>query len=298
MRHQRAMLALAFASGLAGCTTQLPPDAGLLRRAEQESPGDGFSHVAFDGVLERFVRDGYVDYPGLLADRGELDAYYARLAARSPDSHPVLFAGRDAKLAYWINAYNASVLEAVLAYYPVDSVKDIEPPAGLFFLPRLAGFFYLQKITLGGVRYNLYDLENEVIRRRFEEPRIHFAINCASESCPRLPSRAFLPETLEAQLATEARNFIREPRNVEIDPEAGTITLSAIFDWFEDDFVEWTARSDGDRQAGLLDYIGPHLDAEQRAALALCADCRVGFFEYDWAINDQARQPAEGSAER
>jgi hypothetical protein len=255
--------------------------------APSPAPPASFSHTDLDAVLQRFVDEkGRVDYAGLARDPAQLDAYYAQLARISPDSDPALFPSADARLAYWINAYNAAALETVLRHYPIESVKDVRSPA-LFFLPRLAGFFYLQQVTLGGKKTNLYELEMGLIRKRFADPRIHFALNCASISCPRLPREAFTAEALQGQLARETQLFISEERNVLIDPAAGTITLSSIFDWYDEDFLDWLQSERPEAEQSLVGYVEPYLSTSAAALLRACEPCEVEFREYDWGLNDQ-----------
>ncbi len=273
---------------LTACTTIPAPDAvspGMT------APVAEFSHAGFDRVLDQFVDErGRVDYAALARDTRPIDAYYAQLAAASPDSHPDLFPTEDSKLAYWINAYNASVIVTVLYHYPIESVKDVRSDA-LFFLPRLAGFFYLQRIELGGAKMNLYALENDLIRKRFADPRIHFALNCASLGCPILPRHAFHPASLRAELDAETTKFIGEGRNVDVDAVEQKIRLSAIFEWYERDFTAWMEQNHPDRPATLIGYIGLHLSPESTDDLDRCEKCEVEFVPYDWALNDQ-REPA------
>jgi hypothetical protein len=177
-----------------------------------------FSHEDFDRVLYRFVDDqGRVDYAALKRDARDLERYYLFLSAYSPDSHPALFPTESSKLAYWLNAYNAAVIKTVLTYYPLSSVGDIKPPLLLFFLPQQSGFFLFQRATFGGSTTSLYFLEHWVIRRRFADPRVHFALNCASRGCPRLPRQAFTAEHLDEQLDHETRKFLAEERNFTIN---------------------------------------------------------------------------------
>lgn len=283
-RAQLALLALVLLG--TGCTTTLEPGPQALG-ASDLTP-DRFTHTVFDGVLREYVdSEGRVEYARLAEESTALDRYYTSLARRSPDSHPALFHNDSERLAYWINAYNAAVLKLVLEHYPIESVEDVPNPKVLFFAPRLAGFFYFSRIVLGGDELSLYALENSIIRERFSEPRIHFALNCASSSCPRLPARAFDAAVLDAQLEAETRTFIAERRNVAIDPDAGTITLSSIFAWYESDFLEAVAAGDDEnRNPTLVDYIEPYLDSKQGVALRRCSDCRVEFAPYDWRLND------------
>ncbi len=256
-----------------GCASVIEPLPGV------PEPGP-FDHTELDLVQQRFVDDrGRVDYDGLALDRKALDHYYLRLATMSPRSHPDFFPTREDELAYWINAYNAAVLVTVLEYYPIDSVGDVKAPLVLrpflFGKSRLAGFFYFQHVRLGGEKMSLYDLENKIIRG-YGEPRIHFAINCASVGCPFLPQHAFSPETLDTELDREARRFFASPEKLLIDHEARIVWVSPILDWFREDFSE-----------DLLAYVRRYVAPERRTELDRAADYELRFMEYDWGLNRQ-----------
>ncbi|MEM9174266.1 MAG: DUF547 domain-containing protein [Myxococcota bacterium] len=289
-RSRPSPLALARAAGLlvvalvlAGCGATRGAIGPAPTPAAGESPV--FQHEDFDRFLSRHVDDaGRLAYAAAATDRADLDRYLADLSSASPDSHPERFASEADRLAYWINAYNASVIDRVLAHYPIESVQDVRGPWLARLLPEGAGFFVFETFALGGKRTRLYTLENALIRKRFAEPRIHFALNCASASCPRLPARAFRGETLEVQLARETRRFLAESRNVDIDPEAGVIRLSSIFDWYTKDFARPTGPRRGD--AVLVTYLAQALDGAARRRLEACVDCRVEFVPYDWSLND------------
>ena len=270
-----------------GCTTIHP-----LRGEPQAPPvGVSFSHDRFERVLTAFVdEDGRVDYAALQATSGDLEAYYQLVATYSPDSHPDLFPGKDHRLAYWINAYNATAIKTVLTYYPIDSVLDVENPWPFFFLTDKAGFFFFQRLSFGGATTSLYYLENEVIFERFDDPRIHFALNCASLGCPRLPSRAFTGEDLDRQLEHETRRFLAEGRNFTIDHAAQRIHLSTIFQWYEEHFTDWYGRRFPGRAATLLSYISLYLPPAKAETLQEISDrYRLHFVPYDWGLNDQQR---------
>ncbi len=263
-----------------GCTKIAPsanaPSAPL--------PKSGFSHEAFDRVLREFVDErGRVDYARLQTGRNDLDRYWALLARFSPDSHSELFPDDSSRLAYWINAYNAVTIEIVLHHYPIDSVLDVGPPKLLFFFPGKSGFFYFQRFVLGGKKMSLHHLENEIIRQRFDEPRVHFALNCASGGCPILPRRAFTAESLDSELDRETRRFLTESRNFRIDHERKTILLSEIFDWYRDDF---TAPA---KEASLLDYVKGHIGADGATELERSSAYAIEFTPYDWRLNGQRR---------
>jgi len=276
MRTVRTPLLLLLASiallGV-GCATRIEP------RPRLPEPG-AFSHRDLDEVQRRFVNElGRVDYDALAADRTALDRYYRQLSMVSPRSHPALFPTREDELAYWINAYNAAVLVTVLEHHPIDGVGDVKAPLALrpllFGKARYAGFFVFQQVTLGGERMNLLDLENEIIRS-YGEPRIHFAINCASIGCPLLPQHAFHPDRLDTELDHEARRFFASREKLRIDHEERVIWLSSILSWFRDDF--------GD---SLRAFVRRYCSAERQAELDRAAGYELRFIDYDWGLNRQ-----------
>jgi hypothetical protein len=237
----------------------------------------GFSHADWTRVLARHVDTrGMVDYQALARDRGDLDRYLAAVEARSPRSHPQLFPSRADQLAYWINAYNAQIFKGVLARGPE---RDSVWKGGLI---SGKAFFEDMDIVLGGETMSLKSLEDDIVRREFQDPRIHAALNCASKGCPRLPQKAFEAASLQAELDAAMREFVAEARNVAVDGRTRTVTLSRIFDWFEDDFLDHEKRQ-GARDPNVLDYVNRYRAADLRVP----RDYRIKFFEYDKAINQQ-----------
>ena len=232
-----------------------------------------FDHSTWDRVLKAHVNDiGEVDYAALKANRGDLDLYIQQLAKSSPISDPGRFSGKAGALAYWMNAYNAFVMRGVVDEWPTKSVRDL----GIFY-----GFFRGNDYVAGGSKISLQDLENDIIRKRYNEPRIHFGIVCASISCPLLEKEAFTAENLERLLDRQTRRFVKQPRNVYIDRNANKVTLSAIFDWYKEDFGPKNLK-DKDR---LLGFILPYLSAGRRKELGALRDPALKFFDYDWSIN-------------
>ncbi len=265
MRYRSLVLLLALGLfvvlGLTRCGTTL--------RAEYVEPDDG----AYAEVLGRYVdADGRVDYAGLAKDRRRLHAAYAFVAGIDPAGLP----DRDAELAFWIDAYNLAVLVGVDAYRPIDSVRDVSSPVP--FLPEGAGFFYFTRFVIGGETMSLYHLEHEILRKRYGEPRIHFAINCASGGCPKLEAVPWRGGNLSEHLDEATRRFIADPDQVRIHPESRRIEISPIFDWFREDF--------GDLYGFLIRY-----SAGARAAALRRArdeDFAIEFFAYDWSLNDRS----------
>ncbi len=273
---------------LSACSTTISPSD-----LASSAPDSTFSHDLLDQVLGTHVDErGRVNYAALQAEPATLDRYYSLVAAYSPDSHPDLFADEAARFVYWINAYNAAVLKAVLANYPITSVSDVSGPPLSGLVSEQIGFFYFQKLVFGGAKINLYDLEHEIIRKRFPDPCLHFAINCASAGCPRLPRQAFHVAHLEDELDRETRYFVNDPRNLRVDDSTQVILISSIFDWYRDDFLGWMATSFAQTpDPDLLDYARLYLSAGRRAEVdrAEAAGYVVQTIPYDWRLNDQGR---------
>lgn len=246
-----------------------------------EQPPTGFDYSWWNAALGRWARPGGVDYDAVRSEQGDLRRFIATLGRIGPRATPQRFATEPERLAYYINAYNALVLFAVVDNWPIDSVHDVrgwlDPRAGF-------GFFYGLRFPLDGGETNLYNLENEVIRG-FVDARVHAALNCASKSCPALAPHAFEPARLDEQLDAVTRDFCSNPPHVRVDDDAKQIQLSAIFDWYRTDFEEHARRLG--RPATILDFIlafaTPSVAAEVKRARS--ADFKVVFQPYDWALN-------------
>jgi len=291
-RTALVLVALAGVSGalvLASCKTLVAPLAELAPTPPPVAP----DLELYARVLERFVdAEGNVDYARLKVDATDLERFYAQIAAVGPDSHAELFPERHDRLANWINAYNAATLVSVARLYPLESVADLGPPWYVFFLRDTAGFFYFRQQVFGGERYDLYTLENEVIRERFGDARIHFALNCASAGCPRLPREPFTAARLDEQLERETRRFFAEPRNLSIDHEGRTVSLSQILEWYAQDYLDDLAEQ-GVEAPTLLEYAARFAPDELAAQLrGPAADYELRFVPYDWRLNDIGLQRA------
>ena len=244
-------------------------------------PQEGFDYSWWNGALGRWVDGGRVDYDAVLSEEDDLRRFVATLGIAGPRSTPELFQAEPERLAYYLNAYNALVLFAVLDNWPIESVHDVhgwlDPRKGF-------GFFYGLQMPLDGEATNLYDLENGVIRG-FKDARIHAAINCASKSCPPLAPFAFEPATLDAQLDQVTQAFCSTAPHVSIDEPSKEIRLSAIFDWYRVDFEEHARRLG--KPATALDFIEAFATPEMAAALAEArgVDFEVVFQPYDWMLN-------------
>lgn len=250
--------------------------AAVLALAGAAGAAESFSHEDWGRVLAESVDEhGFVDYRRLAGDRSTFDRYIARLRAHSPASDPALFPTADHELAYYINAYNAWVIWGVL-----DRGPDIDSVWGLFGTG--ISFFSGMDIELGGRETNLKALEDEVVRARYGDARVHAALNCASVSCPRLPREPFTGEDLDAQLDAAMHEFVTDPRHLKVDRDAGRVTMSKIFDWYSGDFLA-DARERGIREPTLIDYVNLY----RGDAGEIPRGYEIAFFDYDKGLNAQ-----------
>ena len=222
-------------------------------------PSD-FSHQAFDEVLRDHVENGVVNYQALDSD-GRFEHYIRQLDRVDPHALPA----PEDRLAFWINAYNAFALKGILDGYS---------PRTLFGRYR---YFIGRDYQVGGATINLYDLERKLLIPEFREPRIHFAIVCASYSCPKLQSRAYSAAHLEEQLEQGAKAFINDPTKNQFDRQRKTAHLSMIFKWFEEDFVT--------HSGSLSRYVKRYVTEPELARDLETTPYSVQFEEYDWRLN-------------
>lgn len=244
--------------------------------------GASWSYGDLDAVLARYVSDaGLVDYDGLLADRAPLDRFVRALAETSPENSPEAFPTRSHRLAYWINAYNALILQRVVDAWPTESVRKIK---------FLYGIFWREKHDLGGRILPLTTLENKVLRG-FEDPRIHFAINCASVGCPALGRTAWKPETLDDDLEQAARRFIGDARHVWFEPDGDVVHLSMIFKWYAKEFTGWLQARGLESSHGVIDFVFLYLPEDQRQEKP--GGLKIKWIEYDWSVNATHPDPQQ-----
>lgn len=231
-------------------------------------PAAAFDHGPWSALLGRYVDDdGRVAYRDLAArDRPAFDAYLASLAAAAPTGWP-----RDEQLAFWLNAYNAAIVDAVLDGRSAESL-----------LSRY-GLFYRYEIEVAGKPRTPDAIENDIIRPG-GEPRIHFALVCASTSCPTLRRQAWAAATLDADLDAATRAFLRDPARNRVTAGGESIGLSSIFKWFADDF--------GGSDEAVRAFVARYLDDPERRWV-LEQKPEIEYLPYDWTLNAQPGQRIE-----
>jgi hypothetical protein len=222
------------------------------------------SHKEWTLLLQKYVtEEGYVDYAGFKSDESELDSYLETLQKHPPNASVW---SKEEQISYWINVYNAFTVKLILDHYPVASIKDI---AG--GIPFVNTPWDIKFIEIGGETYDLNNVEHGILRKQFNEPLIHVAVNCASVSCPRLRNEAFEAERLTDQLKDQASYFINRSGKNQISENA--LQLSKILKWYGGDFDDRYGSAEGFVRAF--------------AKQAIADEVEIDFLEYNWDLNTQ-----------
>ncbi len=245
---------------------------GRAIAANQQISFDQINHTAWDKLLRKYVdvqgRVAYQAWKNSSSDVQALDAYINSLS-RANTSTP---ATREAKLAFWINAYNAVTVKGILREYPTTSIRNHTAKAfGYNIWKDLL-------LTVGKNTYSLEDMEHKILRK-MDEPRVHFAIVCASHSCPRLLYEAYVSEQLEEQLTLNTREFFANEENFRYEVQSRRFYLSSILSWFDEDF--------GSDQAAQLKTIASYLPSQAASEAANANSVSVTYLDYDWSLNDR-----------
>lgn len=211
------------------------------------------SHADWDALLQKHVTtSGKVNYDGFKQDAASLNAYLGKLSKNHPNSNWT----RNQRLAYWINAYNAYTVKLIVDNYPVSSITKLHNGKP----------WEVKWIKIGSKTYSLNNIEHDIIRPTFEEPRIHFAVNCAAKSCPPLLNHAWTAKNLESNLERQSRTFINNTRYNQISDRGAK--LSKIFEWYAADFGNLTA------------FVNKYASTKVKAG-------NISYLEYDWALNSK-----------
>ena len=273
-------LALLALSGCAAVQVQ-----EIKAALPQDFPQQGFSHRAFEDLLQRFITNNRVDYAAWHTDPqalAQLDSYLAAVAAFSPENAPQRFPNKNDSKAYWLHIYNALVIKAVLDHWPLESVNDVKAPLEIV---QGYGFFYRLGFIVGGKKYNLYDIEQDKVLKQWRDPRAHFVLNCASASCPVIRPALPTGDALEPHLIKVTQEFIGDPRHVLIDHTAQKLYLSQIFKWYQSDFINDLHRRSRPAPNGIVDYLIDAAPESLTASLRQAIPYAIEYVDYDWKIN-------------
>ena len=258
------------------------PPVGHRWAASQLVSIDRIDHAPLNTLLAKYVdADGYVKYAAWQRSQQDRRALLTYLASLGKADRRAA-ASKQARLAFWINAYNAVTIEGMLQEYPTDSIRN--------HTAKLFGYNIWKELPLivGDSQYSLEQMEHEILRK-MGEPRIHFAIVCASVGCPRLRNEAYVANRLEEQLSDNARDFFSRPGNFRYDARQGTMQVSAILSWFGTDF--------GANQVQQFSRVKRYLPADSQA-MAVNPKTRLSYMDYDWSINDQSRRVARRAGQQ
>jgi hypothetical protein len=271
-RRQRTTTTTRFGAGATRAAALAVALATADTAAADSGAGFDREHPAWTRLVRRYVSGGLVDYAALKRDgRPALDPYLRSL--ESVERAELEAWPRSDQLAFWINAYNAYTVKLVLDHHPLRSIRSIGFLPGSAFKRK---FIPLERAA--GRKLSLDDIEHRILRARFQEPRIHFAIVCASRSCPVLRDEAYRGGDLDAQLDGAARAFLRDPARNRYDPASRTLSLSSIFEWFRGDF---------ESAAGTLPAFVARYADEGTAEALRRGGVKIEFLDYDWSLNER-----------
>jgi hypothetical protein len=236
--------------------------ASALSEAQSKPP----SHEIFDRLLKKNVTaDGKVNYKAFIKDSVELNKYLAILSSTPPDEKTW---NKNEQMVFWINAYNAFTIKLITKYYPLKSIKDIGTGIQIPFVntPWTVRFF-----KIGNDKMDLDNIEHGRLRKKFDDPRVHMALVCASKSCPILLNEAYDAKRMDEQLAKQATAFLADPFRNKMS--ADKPQLSMLFKWYGGDFSKngWSVRS----------FINAH------SLIKIKPDAKVEYLDYDWGLNEQ-----------
>jgi hypothetical protein len=220
------------------------------------------SHQQWDKLLKKHVNaNGLVNYKGFQKDKAELNSYLKTLSDNAPQGG---WSQNDQK-AYWINAYNAFTVSLIVQNYPVKSIKDIDGKVYKVDTP-----WDIKFITIGGKKYDLNNIEHGILLKKYNDPRIHFALVCASISCPKLRDEAYTGGQLNAQLEHAGKDFLNDKSKNKISADRADI--SQYFSWYKSDFT---------KSGSLVDFLNKYSQTK------INANTKIGSLDYNWSLNEQ-----------
>lgn len=233
--------------------TEVVENVETFKKEEVAAAVKGVDHQQWNSLLQKYVSpSGKVNYKGFKKDEKALQSYLSNLSNNLPAKSD----SKNAVLAYWINVYNAYTVKLIIDNYPLKSIKDIKNPWGNKFF------------TLGTKKYSLEEVEHEILRK-MNEPRIHFAIVCASFSCPNLSNSAFTENNVESKLNAATKSFVNDKTKNTIAKDK--VEISKIFDWFAGDFKT---------KGSVIDYLNKY------STTKIDNNAKVNYKEYNWALNE------------
>ncbi len=289
MQSVRVMLILAVVLAIA---------ATVYPEQTKQADESGFKYVDYATLLKKYVDpNGMVNYKELKKDRGRLDAFVGSMANLKRQSYDQ-WKDQD-KIAFWLNAYNAFTLKAIIDNYPIKSSfwkSRVYPKNSI---RQIKGVWTRLKFDVMGSKRNLKHIEHEILRKEFDDPRIHVAMVCAAMGCPPLRNEPYEGKKLDEQLDDQSRKFLSDP--LKFRHEKNALYLSPILKWFGEDFIkkygsETSFAGHEGKEGAVLKFIAKYLKEDQKAWLKSKQAQEIEYQGYDWTLNEQ--QPKNKSASR
>jgi hypothetical protein len=260
---------------------------------EVKSENFDHSYSTYNSLLNKYVKNAKVNYEGFIDSRAEFKTFLKALG--SVDENDFEDWTEEQKLAFWINAYNAFTIKAIIDHYPIKRSFTL---VGIFYAPsnsilQIKGVWTKLQFRALGNMVTLDEIEHQILRKKFNEPRIHMAINCASISCPDLRNEAYTPEKLEEQLADASINFVNNPdKGVYVNEQSGKVKLSKIFKWFGDDFINnYSSKKLFNnyslKENAVLNFTSEYIESEEVKEYLMNNKLKIGYLGYDWHLNEQ-----------
>ena len=261
----------------------------------EEVKTDSFDHsyATYNSLLNRYVKNARVNYEGFINSIAKFETFLRTLG--SVDENVFESWTEEQRLAFWINAYNAFTIKAIIDHYPIKRSFTL---VGIFYAPsdsilQIKGVWTKLQFRALGNMVTLDEIEHQILRKKFNEPRIHMAINCASISCPDLRNEAYTPEKLEEQLADASINFVNNPdKGVYVNEQSGKVKLSKIFKWFGDDFInnygsKKLFNNYSLKENAVLNFTSEYIESEEVKEYLMNNKLKIGYLGYDWHLNEQ-----------
>lgn len=266
-----------------------------IEKMEQDEFDQSYS--VYNDLLNRYVKNARVNYEGFIDSKAEFVAFLKTMG--DVDESDFESWSKEQKLAFWINAYNAFTIKAIIDHYPIRRSFSL---VGIFYAPsnsilQIKGVWTKLRFRAVGRMVKLDEIEHQILRKKFSEPRIHMAIVCASISCPDLSNRAYVAEKLEEQLAEASANFVNNPeKGVFVNENNRRVKFSKIFKWFGEDFIanygnEKLFNNYSLKENAALNFTADYLESEQTKNYLMSNKLKIGYLKYNWHLNEQQTKP-------
>ncbi len=257
-----------------------------------ENQATDWGYEPYEKVLHTYVNDhGMVDYQGLKKNPEDLNIFLQSLKTLDPERFHTWEEAE--RLAFWMNAYNALTLKVIIDHYPIKASLwgSLRFPKNS--IRQIAGVWTKITFNVMGKEQTLDDIEHKIIRKQFNEPRIHFALVCAAKGCPILRNAPYVPERLSEQLDDQVKRLIQNPEKFRIEQQENTVYVTSLMKWYGEDFVptygEKTIDGLSQTESAIMRFFA-HYVSEQERQFLLRGNYNIAYLDYDWSLNEQVKE--------